>query len=457
MTLAGALLSRRDPEERAINFDNAYWASWRAGEEPGLTSMTPAGVNVNRASALGLSAFWACVSLISDSIATLPADTIREDDDGIASPFRPRPVWLDVPNPEQTKVDFVFNQIASLLIHGTTFVYTVRDQRRATFGDVLEAWVIDPEMVQVRREFRPDGSLELVYYVMVARGQQSPVGPFRVPAGPEMFHIVGPQIHAGYPLGLPPLEVARMMYGGAIAAQEMSGRFFGQGMNAAGVIEVEDELTMDQAKQLKQDFKNRNAGLKNMHLPPVLSGGATWKAMSISPEQAQFIQSREFTVDEIARWFRVPPHMIGHLVRSTSWGTGLEFQGMTFVNYTLRPWIERLEAAWSRWMLTFSPGAQVRFDVTGLLRGDLAARAAWYGAGRQWGWLNADEIRAMEGEQPLPDGKGQIYLQPVNMAEAGAALPLSGFTPTSGYVAGPDAGNPVPGPADSPSVDIVGP
>lgn len=426
MTLASALLSRRDPVEERTVSDSALWAAWRAGEDSGLTNQTPAGVIVNRQTALGLAAVWACVGLISDSIATLPVDTVTEDDYGVQKLYRPRQAWLDTPNPEQTTVDFRFNQIASLLLHGSAFVYTVRDQRRGKFGDILEAWVIDPQMVQVRREFRPDGTLELVYYVMVARGQQSPVGPFRVPAGPEMFHIVGPQIHSGYPQGLPPLEVARMMYGGAIASQEMGARFFGSGMNAGGVIEVPEDMTNEQAKQVKEDFGRANGGIRKMHLPPVLTGGATFKQMTISPEQAQFLQHREFTVDEIARWFRVPPHMIGHLVRSTSWGTGIEFQGMTFVNYTLRPWIERLEAAWTRWMLIFQPGVKVRFNVTGLLRGDHQTRANWYASARQWGWMSADDIRAMEGMAPLPDGTGGEYLRPVNMVDVATDTP----TPT---------------------------
>ena len=419
MSLLSALQRFRDPVESRTISNNAYWAAWRAGEDAGLTQETPAGVIVNRNTAMGISAVWACVNLISDSVATLPVDTVMDDGFGIEKPYRPRPSVFETPNPEQTKVDFIFNQIASMLLHGFTPVYTLRDRK----GDVVESYALDPTMVQIRREYY-QGRLQIVYYVAVGKGQQSPVGTpdvYRVPQGSEMFHVIGPQIHAGYPVGLPPLEVARMMYGGAIAAQEMGARFYGHGMNAAGVIEVpaEQNITTDQAKQLKEDFARANGGLRKMHLPPVLTGGATFKQVTISPEQAQFLQAREFGVDEIARWFRVPPHMIGHLVRSTSWGTGLEFQGMTFVNYTLRPWIERLEAAWTRWMLIFQPGVKVRFNTEGLLRGDLAARAAWYASARQNSWMNVDEIRAREGLPPLPDGLGEEYIQPVNYAPLG--------------------------------------
>ena len=440
MSILSALLDRHDPvESRSVTQDKAMWAQWAAGEDiSGAGAQTPAGVVVNRHSALGISAVWACVGLISDSIATLPTDVIRRDGKGVEQIVNPRASWLDTPNSEQTKVDFVFNQLSSLLLHGTTYVYTVRDQRRGSYGDILEAWVLDPEKVYVRREFDDNGNLQLVYYVMVAKGQQSPVGPFRIPAGPEMFHIVGPQIHAGFPNGLPPLEVARMMYGGAIANQEMGARFYGQGMNASGVIEVpaETNMTTEQARQFKEDFSRANAGLKKMHLPPVLTGGATFKQVTISPEQSQFLQSREFSVDEIARWFRVPPHMIGHLVRSTSWGTGIEFQGMTFVNYTLRPWIERLEAAWTRWMLVFQPGTQVRFDVTGLLRGDHAARATYYQARFQTASITPNEIRAAEGEAPIADGDDLYY--PTNMAPVGIPIAVPGTAPSSANEDVPD-------------------
>jgi len=172
---------------------------------------------------------------------------------------------------------------------------------------------------------------------------------------------------------------------------------------------------------MKRDFKNRNGGLKNMHLPPILTGGAKFKQVTISPEQSQFLQQREFTVDEIARWFRVPPHMIGHLVRSTSWGTGIEFQGMTFVNYTLRPWIERLEAAWSRSMLLFEPGVNVRFDVSGLLRGDHKTRAEYYQARFQTASITPNQIALAEGDPPIgPDGDKFYY--PANMVPVGEEL-----------------------------------
>jgi HK97 family phage portal protein len=416
VTIASALFRR--PEQRLIS-DQQFLGAFARGDDFSTGVPTPAGVTVTRSSALGLSSVWACVSLISDSVATLPVGIYTRDAKGVRAPYKTTPRWVDTPNPEQTRVDFIFGQIASLLLDGTAFVYTVRDRK----GDVGEAWVLDPSMIIVRREYDRTGALGIVYYVGVAEGQQSPIGApnvYRVPAGSEMFHVTGFTSSSASPRGLAPLEIARMMYGGGIASQEMAARFFGSGMNAAGVIEVDGDLHDNQAKQLKDDFKRRNAGLKNMHLPPVLTGGAKFKQLTISPEQSQFLQQREFTVQEIARWFRIPPHMIGQIDRSTSWGTGIEFQNMQFLSYTLRPWIERLEAAWTRWMLIFEKGARVEFDVAGLLRGDHATRAAYYQARFATGSMSPSEIRVAEGEAPL-DG-GDVYYYPANMVPVGEQL-----------------------------------
>lgn len=435
MTLLSRLLDRGDPVETRTIRDNAFWQRWAAGDDIGLANMSYAGVPVTRDTALGVSTVWACVSLYGDTIATLPVDVAKTDDQGVVTRQK-RPGWLDAPNSEQTRVEWIFSQIASLLLDGNIFMYTVRDGR----GEVIEAWPIDPKYVQVRREYNGKGKLVIAYYLTVAAGAQSPVQAMRVEQGPDMFHIPYFQVGSNWPRGLAPLEIARQMFGGGIAGQEMSARFFGQGMNASGVIEVPDGLQPDQARILKRDFAEANAGLKNMHLPPVLTGGATYKQVSINPEQAQFLQSREFTVAEVARWFRVPPFMVGELTKSTSWGTGIEQQAMGFVGYSLRPLLERIEEAWSKWLLfPGRPNQRVRFNVEGLLRGDRATRTAWYTAGRNGGWLSANDVRIEEGYAPLEEG-GDEYLTPMNMMPP-AGVPAAEPLPT---VDNPDTPTPDP-------------
>ena len=188
---------------------------------------------------------WACTSLIADSIATLPRGIFAESEDGTRKPAA-RLEWLDKPNPEQTWIDFVFGIVVSLLLDGNAFIFTVRDR----VGDVVEAWCIDPQYVYVIRE-QFEGKLQIVYYMQVAQGTQSPLPAMRVPAGPSMFHIPAYVTGVNNPRGLSPLEINRQMLGGAIAGQEMGARFFGQGMNAGGVIEVPGDLPIEQARELE--------------------------------------------------------------------------------------------------------------------------------------------------------------------------------------------------------------
>lgn len=438
MTLLNALSRNRDPERRTIT-NSAFWKAWAAGQDelPGVDEAT--GARVDRGSALGLSVVWACIGLIADSIATLPTDAFAVGADGSSrTPSRPRPPWLDQPNPEQTFVDFAFNQVASLLGDGNAFTYNVLDR----LGDVVEAWTLSPDTVQVYREHsRVTGRLTLVYYITVTAGQQSPVGPFRIEAGPEMFHTVGFQTSSNWPRGIAPLEAARRMFGGAIAGQEMGARFFGHGMNASGVIEVPDDMELDQARELKRDFADANKGLRNMHMPPVLTGGASFKPIQITPEQSQFIEQRRFSVEEIARFFRVPPYMVGELSKTTTYGSGVEEQGIGFVTYTLAPWISRLEQSWSRRMLFAVPGRKIKFDVNGLLRGDQAARADYYQKQFMVGALSPNDIAEAEGRgRTIPGGDNYYYpvsmapvgTQPIQIEKTPAEEPLSVGGQTSG-------------------------
>ena len=267
----------------------------------------------------------------------------------------------------------------------------------------------------MRRGISPDGTRSVLYEVTAEDGTRRTLGPM------EMFHVQAFSL-PGQLKGVPPLEMARNMIGAGLAGQEYGERFFAQGLGAAGVIEVPGDLTIEQARELKSDFAKANTGLRKQHLPPVLTAGAKWAQLSISPEQAQFLESRQFSVAEVARFYGVPPHMIGDVERSTSWGTGIEQQGIGFVTYTLMPWLERLEQAYTRHLL-FRPGGFVKFNVSGLLRADLKTRMEAHAIGRQWGWRSADEVRAFEDERPLPDGLGQSYMVPLNMAVMGGPTP----------------------------------
>lgn len=432
MSLLGRLLERSDPvEARSLTPSQLAWA--RGDDVSGQYS--PTGVAVNRDSMLSVSAVWACVSLIADAVATLPLKVYGGGD--LSQPLKVQPDWLvNGPNPEQTIVDFKFGTVASLLLAGNAYIYVVRDRKQ----NPVELWLLDPRWTYVRRELDGRGNTQLVYYVGVAKGQQSPVGPFRVVAGPEMFHIMAVQPDSSWPQGIGPLDVAKMMFGSAIAGQEMGARWFSQGFNAAGVIEHPDEMLIEEAREIKQSFADANTGgPRKMHLPPVLTGGATWKQIQISPEQAQFLQQRQFSIDEIARWFRVPPHMIGNLEKTTSWGSGIEEQAIGFVKFTLRPWIERIEEAWTRQLLTFVPNARFRFDVSELERGNMVAQADYWLKMHLVGAYTANEMRAKIGLPPFDGGDTHFY--PVNSAPIGTEpiSPIKVSTPDTGLPPDPTA------------------
>jgi HK97 family phage portal protein len=419
---------QRATEERTI-FAQDFWGAWAKGEvdSPAGGYSTMAGLSVSRESALGVPALWACVNLIADSIATMPAYAY-EGIEPAKTRLSAQPSWLKNANTEQTFLDCVHQQLVSLLTDGSAYVYTPRDR----FGEVTELWLVDARMVIPRREPDGRGGLELVYYV----SSQPSIGSPYAPTPPDNFRnrirltqLEMFQVRAltmpGWLKGVSPIDAARNMIASAIAGQELGTRFFGQGMNSPGVIEVPEDLTPEQTSDLKQDFRDFNTGLRNMHVPPILTGGASWKTTMISPEQAQFLESRKFSVTEIARWYRVPPHMVGDIENSTSWGAGIEQQGIAFVTNTLRPWIERLEAVYSRYLLLFEPAAFIRFDTNQLLRGDMAARAVRNASAIGWGYMSPNEAREEEGWAPRPGGDD--FLEPLNMQLSGGDKPRASF------------------------------
>lgn len=388
MSVLSTLASAIRPENVIKSED--FWGRWARGEE-NVGSTTLSGVSVTRESAMQLSAVWASVRLISDTISTLPVGTFRRQEGARVPTERPR--WADQPNSEQTRVEYVEQQVGSLLLDGTAFVFTPRDR----FGEVIETINVHPDRVDMKRDRG-----RVVYDVRDDSGSIMRL------TGSRMFHIPA-FAWPGQLRGVSPVEHARRVIGLGLAAQEFAERFYGQGMNHSGIVEHPSELTVEQARELKADFTRMNSGMSNAHLPAVLTAGSKWREMSVTPEQAQFLETRKFSVEEIARWFRVPPHLISSVERSTSWGTGIEEQNIGFVVYGIRHWLERIEQSWTKHLLP-EPGEFVKFNVDGLLRGDQKSRSEALAIGRQWGWYSQNDIRRILDEPPI-DG-GDDYLTP---------------------------------------------
>jgi HK97 family phage portal protein len=207
--------------------------------------------------------------------------------------------------------------------------------------------------------------------------------------------------YPGAATGISMIQYAREAIGLGLAAEQFGARFFGSGAHMTGLIEVPGDLDKERARSLKESMQASHGGLSNSHTVGVLSGGATWKAISVTPDDAQFLGTRAAQNLDIAMLFGVPPHMLGQVDKTTSWGTGIEQQGLGFLAYTLSTWLGRFEDAWSA-MLARPTSA--KFNVDALLRTDAAGRMAFYSAARAAGILTQNEIRALENFGPVEGG-----------------------------------------------------
>lgn len=355
-------------------------------------SSTWAGVFVNEDQALRLLTVWSCVSLITDIITTMPIGSFR--DRGAARIRTTDPSWLEEPLDGMDRVEWLGRVLASDLLRGNGYARIVERDR---LGFARQMLPLHPDEVKPTR--RIDG--RAVYKVA---GED--VEPF------DMIHIKGLTLAGKHHLeGLSPVGYAAQTIGTALAAEEYGARFFSEGAQPAGVLASDQKIDDDVAKAMQARWLEAHG---NRHRKPaVLGGGLKWESISLKPEEAQFLDTIKAKHTQIAGMYRVPPHLISDVERSTSWGTGIEEQNLQFLTFTLGPWIVRLERALSKLL----PRPQyVKFNLAALLRARLSERFRAYLMGRQGGWLSIDDVRALEEMSPLPDGKGTDYLQPLNYA-----------------------------------------
>jgi HK97 family phage portal protein len=349
---------------------------------------------VTEDSALRLSTVWACVRLLADAIASLPWGAFMPDGEDRVR-LDPQPSLLRAPFDDLTRFDWVHMLVVSLVLRGNAYgLITARDYREFP----TEIMPLHPGYIRAERD---------------ANGRKW----YRLPNGDrvprnDVLHIrLFPQ--AGADVSPSPIEVAAESIGLGLAAQRFGGRWFGEGAAPSSTLTTEQQMSPADAKRLKEEWISTHGGRRQ---PAILTGGVKWEPITITPEESQFLETRSFQRSEIASWFRVPPHMIGDVERSTSWGTGIEQQGIGFVVYTLAPYLERIEGSLSRLL----PGQQfVKFNVNALLRGDTTSRFSSYQQALDGGWMNPDEVRALEDRPPIPGGAGQMYRQPMNYAPLG--------------------------------------
>jgi HK97 family phage portal protein len=390
-------LLRRAFEQRAVTSFGPMSASASGltvpsnSEQWGVTS----GVPVNDTSALQLSAFYACVRLLADSIASLPWDSYRRQG-SLRLEVDPQPSLLLRPDASMTVFDWKHVMVVSLAMRGN-FYGLVTERDRLEYPTSIMP--LHPDQVRVDRD--PDTGRRRVW----VGGQVTPLE--------NLFHIKAFSL-PGADEGLSPVAMARQSLGLGLAAEQFGARWFADGAAPSSVLETDANLDDAQVRRTQQQWISSHGGRRR---PAVLSGGIRWKPITISPEESQFLETRKMQVSEVARIFGVPPHMIGDVEKSTSWGTGIEQQGIGFVTYTLRPWLTRIEAA----LTDVVPRGQfVRFNVDGLLRGDIKTRYEAYRVAIEGGWRNPDEVRALEDLPPIPGGAGAKYRQPLNFGPLGA-------------------------------------
>ena len=361
-------------EDRAISFQTI----WGSGSD--LEVLNPSGVNINANSAFEVVSFWSAVSLISDTIATLPVDSyIRQD--GNRRPYRPRPAWVDQPDVDLTKQAHYQQVIVSLLVSGNSYTRIFRN----TSGDVVNLVCLDPATVTVRRS-------AIGRKIFLIENESETL------TSEDIIHITD-LIQPGSLTGLSRVERLKEAIGLSSAMQTFAARFFGTGATTQGIFEYPGALTPEQAKNLRDGFDSAHRGFRRAHKTGVLSGGASYKQTTVPNDAAQFIESRRFSVEEIARAFNIPLSMMG--VPGTQSYASVEQNAIQFVTHTLRPYIEKVEWAYSRLLPV---EAFLKFNVDGLLRGDFNSRISAYATGLQSGFMSVNDIRRLEDLSPTEGG-----------------------------------------------------
>ena len=365
------------------------------------------GKAVNEKTALQTTAVYACVRILAETIASLPFHTYRYTLNGKEKAIE-HPIYYllhSEPNPEMTSFVFRETLMSHLLLWGNAYAQIIRDGR----GRVLGLYPLLPNKVIVNRNQHG----ELVY-------QYEKEGQTYFLRSYEVLHIPG----LGFDglIGYSPIAMAKNAVGMAIATEEYGAKFFANGANPGGVLE-HPGVVKDPAR-IRESWNAVYQGSSNAHRVAVLEEGMKFQSIGIPPEQAQFLETRKFQLNEIARIFRIPPHMIGDLEKSSF--SNIEQQSLEFVMYTLDPWVVRWEQAIQRALFSETEKRQyfAKFNVDGLLRGDYQSRMNGYAVGRQNGWLSSNDIRELENLNRIPaELGGDLYLINGNMtklADAGA-------------------------------------
>ena len=378
------------------------------------------GKRVNERSAMQMTAVYSCVRILSEAVAGLPLHLYQYTDKGsrLSATHTARekavdnPLYFllhDEPNTEMTSFVFRETLMTHLLLWGNAYSQIIRNGK----GEVMGLYPLMPDRMTVNR----DEKGRLYYEYMVSSDDTKTLKDGTVRLSPyDVLHIPG----LGFDglVGYSPIAMAKNAIGLAIAAEEYGSKFYANGATPSGILEYPG--TVKEPDKVRESWNAGFGGSSNAHKIAVLEEGMKYTPISISPNEAQFLETRKFQINEIARIFRVPPHMVGDLEKSSF--SNIEQQSLEFVKYTLEPWLVRWEQAMQRALIQQDDKSKyfIKFNVDGLLRGDYQSRMQGYATARQNGWMSANDIRELENLDRIPaeDG-GDLYLINGNM------MPLS--------------------------------
>lgn len=400
---SGLFRSRDKPTDRTAGSSYAFYMG---GSSSGKV--------VTERSAMQMTAVYACVRILSEAIAGLPLQVYQYKDDGGKEKAMQHPLYHllhDEPNPEMSSFVFRETLMTHLLLWGNAYAQVIRNGK----DEVVALYPLMPNKMQVNRD--ENGHL---YYQYSHSNDEAPTakGNTVILQPSDVLHIPG----LGFDglVGYSPIAMAKNAIGLAIATEEYGSKFFANGAAPSGVLEHPG--TIKDPSKVRDAWMSQFGGSSNSGKVAVLEEGMKYTPISISPEQAQFLETRKFQINEIARIFRVPPHMVGDLEKSSF--SNIEQQSLEFVKYTLDPWVVRWEQSIQRTLLSQDEKKRyfVKFNLEGLLRGDYQSRMNGYATARQNGWMSANDIRELENLDRIPaEEGGDLYLINGNMLPLGDA------------------------------------
>jgi len=369
-----------------------------------------AGKTVTERSSMQMTAVYSCVRVLAEAVAGLPLHLYKYTDSGGKDKALNNKLYFllhDEPNPEMTSFVFRETLMTHLLLWGNAYAQIIRNGK----GEVIAIYPLLPNRMSVHRD--DNGNLYYKYLRSLEDAHRANTNEVMLSPS-EVLHIPG----LGFDglVGYSPIAMAKNAVGMAIACEEYGAKFFANGATPGGILE-HPGIVKDPAR-VRESWNAVYQGSGNAHRIAVLEEGMKYTPIGISPEQAQFLETRKFQINEIARIFRVPPHMVGDLEKSSF--SNIEQQSLEFVKYTLEPWLVRWEQAMVRSLLSKSEKEQyfIKFNVDGLLRGDYESRMNGYATARQNGWMSANDIRQLENLDRISAAEGgDLYLINGNMTK----------------------------------------